>query len=213
MVAWCYFASFPLRWDFSTGIIIENIAPDRAGNTVPATITINGAGFDPGTSVTLVQGENTIFADEVTYVSGTRLLTEFDLVGITPGWYQLRIQSGEYSDEVPFEIVDGGIAKLETNLIVPSRVGYHTVATVWVEYANTGDVAMPAPILVVTATQNDQQAAIMKLSTVLPPRGFWTSAMPKGFSSTVQFLATGDTPGILQPGESCRVPVQFAGWQ
>ena len=43
--------------------------------------------------------------------------------------------------------------------------------------------------------------------------GFWTSAMPEGFANSVQFLASGATPGLLQPGESGRVPVYYAGWQ
>ncbi len=37
--------------------------------------------------------------------------------------------------------------------------------------------------------------------------------MPEGFSDHVQFLASGDTPGLLQPGESGRVPIYYAGWQ
>ncbi len=43
--------------------------------------------------------------------------------------------------------------------------------------------------------------------------GFWTSAQPDGFSHSVQLLASGATPGVLQPGESIRVPVYYAGWQ
>ncbi|MFQ5965289.1 MAG: RHS repeat-associated core domain-containing protein, partial [Candidatus Scalinduaceae bacterium] len=204
--------NYIIQTSFSSGIAINNITPDSVGNSVPATITIDGAGFDPATAVTLVQGGTSIPATKVTYVSGSNLLAEFDLRGVTPGSYQLRAQSGSSYDEVPFEVLNAGSAKLETNLIVPSRVGYHNVATIWVEYANTGNVAMPAPLLVVTATQKGRQAAIMKLGAMLT-RGFWTSAMPEGFSNTVQFLATGDTPGILQPGESFRIPVQYAGWQ
>src|SRR5439155_12053828 len=37
--------------------------------------------------------------------------------------------------------------------------------------------------------------------------------LPEGFSDTVQVLASGATPGLLQPGESSRVPVYFAGLQ
>jgi hypothetical protein len=35
--------------------------------------------------------------------------------------------------------------------------------------------------------------------------------MPEGFSHSVQILAVGNTPGVLQPGESFRVPVYYAG--
>src|SRR5262249_53486661 len=44
-------------------------------------------------------------------------------------------------------------------------------------------------------------------------QGFWTSAVPDGFSHTIQILASGSTPGVVQPGESVRVPVYYAGWQ
>jgi len=37
--------------------------------------------------------------------------------------------------------------------------------------------------------------------------------MPEGFSNTIQFLASGESPGMLQPGESRRVPIYWAGWQ
>src|SRR5438105_3199736 len=32
-------------------------------------------------------------------------------------------------------------------------------------------------------------------------------------SNSVQSLASGATPGVLQPGESIQVPVYYAGWQ
>ncbi len=38
-------------------------------------------------------------------------------------------------------------------------------------------------------------------------------AVPEGFSSTIQFLANGTTAGLLQPGDSDRVPIYYAGWQ
>ena len=72
---------------------------------------------------------------------------------------------------------------------------------------------MPAPLLIVSARQKGREAAILKLSDALPARGFWTSAMPKGFSNKVQFLGSGETAGILQPGEYKRVPIQYAGWK
>jgi hypothetical protein len=58
---------------------------------------------------------------------------------------------------------------------------------------------MPAPLLMVTATQNNRRAAIMTLDQTRISSGFWTSVMPEGFSDHVQFLASGETPGLLQP--------------
>src|SRR5262249_10701938 len=43
--------------------------------------------------------------------------------------------------------------------------------------------------------------------------GFWTSALPTGYSHTIQILASGRVPGILEPGESVTVPVYYAGME
>ncbi len=110
-------------------------------------------------------------------------------------------------------MVSGGEAVLETDVILPAALGYHQLATIFVEYANTGDVAMPAPLLRLTATQNGDERAFLTLDQSRLTRGFWTSSRPEGFTTSVQFLATGETPGVLQPGESIRVPVYWAGWQ
>ena len=52
----------------------------------------------------------------------------------------------------------------------------------------------------------------MTLDQTLQTFGFWTSATPKGYAQSVEFLASGKTPGVLQPGESVTVPVYYAGW-
>ena len=72
---------------------------------------------------------------------------------------------------------------------------------------------MPAPLLVLTATQNGQAGAWLTLDASKQGSGFWTSATPDGYSHSVQFLASGSTPGLLQPGESVTVPVYYAGWE
>ena len=43
-----------------------------------------------------------------------------------------------------FTMTQGGQAILKTNLIVPSVIGNHGTATFYIQYTNTGDVAMPA---------------------------------------------------------------------
>ena len=53
---------------------------------------------------------------------------------------------------------------------------------------------------------------LVRLIPVLGALGLWTSASPAGYSTSVQFLASGATPGLLQPGESVTVPVYYAGW-
>jgi len=84
-------------------------------------------------------------------------------------------------------------------------------ATLWIEYANTGDAPMPAPLLKVHGTQN----AFLTLDSSLAGRGLWTDTPPAGVTDTVTVWPTGSgaTPGTLQPGESGRIPVYYLGLQ
>ena len=52
-------------------------------------------------------------------------------------------------------VVLTGAPNLETNLVLPPVLGRHGIATIWVEYANTGTVAMPAPLIQLRSTDPD----------------------------------------------------------
>ncbi len=197
----------------SADMLVGSITPATLGNSIPGTVTIDGAGFTPGTTVALVNGGTTYPATEVGVVSSSRILADFDFMTMSAGNYTLRVTAGTNSSELPFTLTSGGQPGLSTKIIVPRTVGYHNVATIWVEYANTGQVAVLAPILEVSAQQNGRRAAMITLDYSRFVQGFWTSAMPEGFANSVQFLAGGKTPGILQPGESNRVAVYYVGWQ
>jgi hypothetical protein len=108
-----------------------------------------------------------------------------------------------------FEMQPEAQAKLEMRLTVPSALGRHATATFILEYANTGNAAMPAPLLVLKGSERP----FLTLHNNIVTEGFWTSAQPAGFSDSVQFLGSGSSPGILQPGESRRVPIYYAGLQ
>jgi RHS repeat-associated protein len=192
-------------------IFLTSVTPDRHGNSAPATLTLSGAGFVAGTSVALVAADGTAYAADLVEVdSFAQLSARFGLLQIPAGTYAVRVTrpDGPFH-ELPaaFQVTQGGQARLETNLIVPQAVRPRGTATLYVEYANTGEVAMPAPLLLVAATDN----ALMTLDESRIIEGFWASARPEGFSDTVQFLAGGANPGILQPGERVRVPVHYIG--
>ena len=50
-------------------------------------------------------------------------------------------------------ISDAG-TELNANVVVPEPVKSNIASTIYVDYSNTGTVAIPAPLLVLTATQN-----------------------------------------------------------
>jgi RHS repeat-associated protein len=196
---------------------VTSVTPGRYGQNASAVLTVAGAGFDATAVAELVAAGGTAYrAASVTADSFTQLTATFDLSSVPVGIYSVRISSPSWGTNTlaeAFEVLPTGAAKLVTNLIVPSQMGYHVPATIYVEYSNVGNAAMPAPLLVLTATQNGLAGAFLTLQPTRLVEGFWTSAQPEGFSSSIQILANGDTAGVLQPGESRRVPVYYAGWQ
>ena len=78
----------------------------------------------------------------------------------------------------------------------PIRAEYSSSYFVYVDYSNTGSVAIPAPLLVLTATQNGNSGAFLALNSALANLGYASNNTPAGFSQTVQFLATGANPGL-----------------
>jgi len=223
-------SEYTLLAEHSTGVILDSVTPDHYGAADGARLTLNGAGFTPGAKVELVlvgSGSVVATAATVEYYSGTRIVADFSLVELNPeSDYFVRVRVEGSEGELPFTVMDPLPAQLKTNMILPSSVGYHRPATIWVEYENTGQIAMKAPLLVVGAKQLEQagprEGAILTIPQVIPltgaleapqARGFWTSAMPEGYANTVQFLAGGEVPGLLQPGEKGRFPVYWAGWQ
>jgi RHS repeat-associated protein len=196
---------------------VTGVTPARYGQSASAILTLTGAGFDAAAVAELVASGGAAYpATSVSADAFTRLTATFNLTSVPVGVYAVRVSSPVWGANIlanAFEVLPAGAAKLETSLIVPNQLGYHAVATIYVEYRNTGNATMPAPLLVLTATQNGREGAFLTLQQAGLVEGFWTSAAPAGFSHSIQILASGDTPGVLQPGDSVRVPVYYAGWQ
>src|SRR5207302_7568061 len=110
-----------------------------------------------------------------------------------------------------FTVIAGGEALLKTSITVPNPLGFHEPSVIYVDYSNTGDIDMPAPVLEVTSTINGVPGALLTLNPALANLGYYAAITPAGFAQSVQILASGSTPGILQPGESVRVPVYYGG--
>ncbi len=101
---------------------------------------------------------------------------------------------------------------LTTKLSVPNSLRPDQASTLTLQYTNTSTTAMPAPLLVLTATQNGNSGALLTLDPSLQGQSLDTATTPPGYSQTLQVLASGATPGILEPGESETVSVYYAGW-
>jgi RHS repeat-associated protein len=197
-------------------IVIQQSIPPQLGNGNDSVVTVTGSGFFPGSEVSLFR-EDTVYVAQSSEIDAfTRITATFAAATIPAGTYTVRVTNpqGETAElEHALTIVSGGTPQFVTNLVTPAALGYHGVGEIIVEYSNEGDAAMAAPLLDLTATQNDEEGAWLTLDPSIVRSGFWTSATPAGFSHSVQFLATGETPGVLQPGESGQVTVYYAGWK
>ncbi|MCY2987964.1 MAG: dockerin type I domain-containing protein [Planctomycetota bacterium] len=198
-------------------VLLTAVTPEHHGNGSAMTLTLTGSGFDNGTVVTLVGADNTTYtANLVAFDSFTQMTATFAAGAVPVGRYSVRVaRSDGRSADLPeaFQVIDQGQPKLVTNLIVPNVLGLAATGDLYVEYTNTGDVAMPAPLLVLHGSNR----ALMKLVSPQQPSVRMLVLVPappsraSGYSDTVQFTASGKIRGLLQPGESGRVRVLFGG--
>ena len=152
--------------------------------------------------------------------SNTQLTATIAASTVPAGQYALRVTraDGTTAQLGGFTVVAGGQANLVANVVVPNPIGNHIASTIYVDYSNTGTAPMPAPLLILSASRPNPAGsgtvsdAFLTLDASLQTSGFWTSAYPAGYGPTVQILASGKTPGVLNPGESVSVPVYYAGW-
>src|SRR6185503_8945984 len=108
----------------------------------------------------------------------TRATATFDLSGTSLGNYDVRatLPAGSSNSLLAgFEIGALGIGHLKTQLILPGALGRHGVATLYVEYENTGTVPMAAPILVFQSGDPDNSdRPLLTLDQSRVTEGFWT---------------------------------------
>jgi RHS repeat-associated protein len=218
-----YGASIPSGSDYtltaSTGTQLLSVSPSEGGTSTDDVLTLTGTGFTAQTTVNLVAMDETAFPlSNVVEVSPTELMATIPAGSVPSGVFSVAIKQPDgtaSSLSAAFSMIQGGQAKLVTDLVVPNPIGNATPTVLYVQYSNTGDIAMPAPLLVLSATNSqDQQGAIMTLNSALqfPGPEILRSSEPPGYSTSVQILASGATPGFLEPGESITVPVYYAGW-
>ena len=194
-------------------LIVRRLSTTLLGNASAGSVVLIGAGFDASTVVEFISSTGlTNIASSSLVLSPGALRLDLDLPNWLPGFYDVRVTKGTNVVEIShgFAVHQGGIPRLETHLQVPSAVGFQIPIkqTLWIEYTNSGEVAMPAPLLVV---HGDHGARLTgEASLAVPKAGFGTI---EGVSDTVVFLGVGNsaTPGILQPGESGRIPVYYLG--
>ncbi len=207
--------AFSIRADVRE-LVLTKATPDVYGTDNTARLTLRGAGFRPGMTVHLEGTGISVPGTNLAIDSSSQLTLDIDLNGVPQGEYTLvaRLPTSE-TESLPFRVAAGD-AKLEASLVVPGALGRHALATLYVEYANVGYSAMPAPLLIVQSAdpEGDEYPMLTLNGALLRPGvsvNVATDTMPAGFDASIQILASGEVPGVLNPGERMRVPVHYAG--
>ena len=210
--------NFTLSVD-SDPLFMASLTPAQGGTGGTTTVEIQGAGFVSTAQVTLTgNGIAPITASNVAWVSPSVLVADLNLTSVPTNVYQLTVSQGTNSASLPFSVIGAAGPKFQAQLITPGGIGLDTVNTFYVEYSNTGDTPMPAPLLVVTALQSGLVSfcsetihAQFSLDSSQLARDFWATSGPSAATEKATFFASGKIPGVLLPGESGRVPVYFLG--
>jgi RHS repeat-associated protein len=206
----------------SSPVVLNGVTPTVLGNGADGVVTLAGAGFDSTTNVSLVAaGGATYAASQVQLDLPTQLSATFAAGAVPAGTYSVVVTRGDGTSASltnAFTMHAGGKPNVHFNLVTGSSLGYHTASTLYLQYSNTGDLATPAPVVEVTVSQTHangttDQKALLTLDPSLANQGLWTSTVPAGFSNSITLLASGSTPGLLQPGDSVQVPIYWGGWQ
>ena len=167
-----------------------------------------------GTTFELTDGINTYFPMQTDYISPSQMLITLETPVMLQGQYDIIATKSTMDTHTlanGFEVT-GGIPYLETKVIMPDRMGYHWPQIVYIEYENTGQSSMPAPLLKLDMTDN----ALLSLDKTAQEAwwsGWSLNEAPRDVSDSIQVMAIGSgaTPNILQPGDNGRIPVYYLG--
>lgn len=206
-------STYTLTAEFSDLRITAN-TPDRYGVDNTMSMTITGGGFEPGTAVKLVGGATTIVASAVEVDSSTQITATFNLAGAAQRAWNLVVERAALSFAKPnaFTTLPNLPARLETKLVMPAFPTRVSAATGRVEFANTGNVAMPAPLFIVQSNDPEgDQFPILSLDLNRTIENFWSAVLPPGTSHRLMMLGSGAVPGMLNPGERMSIPYNYLG--
>jgi len=187
-------------------LVLFDSTPDELASGNPFTLHIEGGVFDRETSVALVgEGATEYAAEELWVESFDQVEADFGS-DVPAGVYTIRVSDGsgstaELADALT--LTEGSPAYLEGTLSVPSRVGYHIYSRLDVSVANTGECAMDAPLVFLTAKQSDEEGAWLTMDNSKRYYGLWAADAPEGYSHNAEFRVT-----VTMPSSSAAVARQ-----
>src|SRR5207245_749402 len=107
----------------------------------------------PDAIVSLMSGNALRQANRVYFKDSTTLFVTFNLVGLTPGPYDVRVVDRSRPATLPgaFTVDAGTRGRLEVGIVSPRAIRPGRGDVVTVSYFNTGETDIPAPLLTVVS--------------------------------------------------------------
>ena len=163
----------------NSGSSLLGVTPTASGNSADVVLTLSGTGFSSQSTVSLVGPDGTTYPlSDATDVTTTEMMATIPANTVPAGTYAVEVtQSDGTVDSLAnaFTMIQGGKAVLKASLVLPSAVPDHGLSTLYVQYSNTGDAPMPAPVLVVSASIDGQPVLTFPW---MPPRSYRLSGPP-----------------------------------
>ena len=186
------------------GLGIQSLGLTSGGNGGQVTIPIIGTDLTPGTQVTLVSGATTLESVSIVFQNAALLYATFNLAGQPTGTYSLHIASGGHSATLSgaFTVKQAQGPNLQIQLVTPSGLRESTSrasASLEVDYQNTGDTDMPAPLFQLTTGTNLATLAVVAGGNATNTQG----------AETIDFVGNGaNSPaGVLGAGDEGKVDI------
>jgi len=186
--------------------VISGFTPARGGNTGIVTLQINGGWLDPNSTAILSKGgAGNLTALSVEGSVDRRSLTAlFDLEGKAPGSYTLTLHSPNgiaVTAPTSFLIEEGGKSELWTELTGMDKIRIGRPAKYILKYGNSGNLDMPAPLVVITSDPPTSH-----LSSRILPNGAWKPMGTDGM--TLRCNGSDEKPDTLSAGSSFSMELQ-----
>ncbi|WP_231607038.1 cadherin-like domain-containing protein [Crocosphaera watsonii] len=133
---------------------LRELSRDNGSNLGQVTLTLNGAKLTLDAHAILIAEDGTeIDATQVVWKNEAEIWATFDLQGAELGQYDVKIVNDqeEFVLTDSFTVTDQPVGNLEVNLQAPSSVRPGQSGILKVNYGNTGNTDIIAPLLQITA--------------------------------------------------------------
>ncbi len=176
-------------------LAVTSVEPGEVPSSGEATLAVSGAGFMPGAAVKLKGNGATIAAESVRVVDSRTISATVDCGKLAAGAaYDLVVESADATASAGKAVhvaAAPGEGKFWARLDVPGSVREGRKVSCSVEYGNSGNADMAAPVIQIDMKGNGTLGYVDGLQGV----------------KTLQFVAAGEegSAGVLRPGAERRI--------